>query len=186
MLLTQRQVRISTTCWTAQRVSALYVHLLRAVSEMDEPILLQSLGPTPLQTPLTLSASRDSFGPLFVRSERDEQVDFPVHRDELVSDGRSGAQDNTVPADNADTRQATSLPDYIPALPPVDGGRQAWSFLVAATTMEMLIWGLPFSVGVLHEYWLSTLFQGQGEGTITLAATLQTGLLYMSTAAFGP
>ena len=153
---------------------------------MGEPIPLQSLGPTPFQTPLSLSISRDSFGPLFVRSGRDAPVDTSIHRDELVQNGPPEGQDCTSQADSPDRPQETSLPDYIPALPPVDGGRQAWSFLVAATTMEMLIWGLPFAVGVLHEYWLSTLFQGQGEGTITLAATLQTGLLYMSTAAFGP
>jgi len=153
---------------------------------MGEPIPLQSLGPTPFQTPLSLSTSRDSFGPLFVRPGRDQPVDTTAHRDEPDQNGQLGAQDDTPQADSLDTQQETSLPDYIPALPPVDGGRQAWSFLVAATTMEMLIWGLPFAVGVLHEYWLSTLFQGQGEGTITLAATLQTGLLYMSTAAFGP
>jgi hypothetical protein len=26
-------------------------------------------------------------------------------------------------------------------LPPVDGGRQAWSYLIAATVLETLIWG---------------------------------------------
>lgn len=36
------------------------------------------------------------------------------------------------------------------ALPPVDGGRRAWTFLAAATFIEILIWGLPFSVGILR------------------------------------
>jgi hypothetical protein len=54
-----------------------------------------------------------------------------------------------------------------------DQGRQAWSFLVAATLIEVIVWGLPFSVGVLHEYWVNELFAGQGkEGTLTTAATL--------------
>jgi len=79
-----------------------------------------------------------------------------------------------------------SIVNYIDALPPVDTGRHAWSFLVAATVLETLIWGIPYTVGVFHEYWTSTLFKGQGEGVITLASTLQTGLMYMSTAAFGP
>nr|XP_031863730.1 uncharacterized protein CI109_000982 [Kwoniella shandongensis]KAA5530802.1 hypothetical protein CI109_000982 [Kwoniella shandongensis] len=71
-------------------------------------------------------------------------------------------------------------------LPPVDGGRRAWLFLIAATAIEILVWGLPFSIGILHNYWTNTLFKGQGESTITLAATLQTGFLYMSAGLFGP
>lgn len=59
------------------------------------------------------------------------------------------------------------------SLAPTDRGRQAWSFLVAATLIETIVWGLPFSVGVLHEYWINEKFAGQGqEGTLTTAATL--------------
>jgi hypothetical protein len=59
------------------------------------------------------------------------------------------------------------------SLAPTDRGRQAWSFLVAATLIEIIVWGLPFSVGVLHEYWINDKFAGQGqEGTLTTAATL--------------
>ena len=141
---------------------------------MSEPIPLQSLGPTPLSTPgLTLSPSRGSGAPVF--SDTEDIADLSRHSHE------STRRDVESP-----TRSQDEPREHIPALPPVDGGRQAWSFLAAATVMEMLIWGLPFAVGTLHEYWLSTLFKGQGEGTITLAATLQTGLLYGSTAAFGP
>ncbi|AFR95822.1 monocarboxylic acid transporter [Cryptococcus neoformans C23] len=71
-------------------------------------------------------------------------------------------------------------------LPPVDGGRKAWSFLAGATVVEMLVWGFPYSIGILHVYWTNTLFKGYGESMVTLAATLQTGLLYMSCAVFGP
>lgn len=80
--------------------------------------------------------------------------------------------------------QIESIAQY--ALPPVDGGRQAWMFLAGATFLEILIWGLPFSVGILHVYWTNTLFVGYGASTLTLTATLQTGLLYMSCAFFGP
>ncbi|WVQ65916.1 uncharacterized protein L199_004094 [Kwoniella botswanensis] len=88
---------------------------------------------------------------------------------------------------NAALRSQEQLNDHqIEALPPVDGGKQAWLFLIGATYMETLIWGLPFSIGILHVYWTNTLFQGQGASAITLAATLQTGLLYMACAFFGP
>ncbi|WVO13427.1 hypothetical protein L204_101042 [Cryptococcus depauperatus] len=72
------------------------------------------------------------------------------------------------------------------ALPPVDTGRQAYLFLLGSTCIEILVWGLPFSVGILHVYWTNTLFKGEGSSIVTLAATLQTGLLYMSAALFGP
>jgi hypothetical protein len=154
---------------------------------MSEPIPLQSLGPTPLQTPaLSLSPSHGSLQHILERPDQevsrtnqDHTTDVHDAQNQLSTPSVTGVVDGIC-------TDEPPLPDYIPALPPVDGGRQAWSFLVAATMMEMLIWGLPFAVGVLHEYWLSTLFKGQGEGVITLAATLQTGLLYMSTAAFGP
>jgi len=153
---------------------------------MSEPIPLQSLGPTPLQTPLSLSMSRNSLGSVF---DHPGGTTFTGHSQTTRVQNKREENELSPRVTRTDVptvTQETPLPDYIPALPPVDSGRQAWLFLVAATTMEMLIWGLPFAVGVLHEYWLSTLFKGQGEGTITLAATLQTGLLYMSTAAFGP
>ncbi len=69
-------------------------------------------------------------------------------------------------------------------LHPPDTGYGAWSFLLAGTVVELLVWGLPWSVGVLHEYWAREMFPGQ-ESTLTLAATLQTGAMYM-TAAIGP
>lgn len=72
------------------------------------------------------------------------------------------------------------------ALPPVDRGVQAWGFLVSATCIEAVIWGLPYSVGVLHEYWVSTLFGPEATSTLTLASTLQTGLLFFSGALLGP
>ncbi|GFZ44356.1 hypothetical protein JCM24511_02078 [Saitozyma sp. JCM 24511] len=75
---------------------------------------------------------------------------------------------------------------FAPALPPVDSGRQAWLFLLSATMIEALVWGLPYTVGVLHAYWTNTLFEGRGSGIVTLAATLQTGLVYMSLGVFGP
>ncbi|ODN82711.1 hypothetical protein, variant 1 [Cryptococcus amylolentus CBS 6039] len=77
-------------------------------------------------------------------------------------------------------------PENASALPPVDTGHRAWLFLAGATTIEIFVWGLPFAVGILHVYWTNTLFPGYNASTITLAATLQTGLLYMSTAFFGP
>lgn len=73
----------------------------------------------------------------------------------------------------------------LPSLPPVDRGAAAYSFLAAATLVETVVWGLPFSAGVLHEYWMSHMFP-DNDSTLTMAATLQTALMYMSAAFLGP
>lgn len=85
---------------------------------------------------------------------------------------------------NLSTTDGTDAEAAAQALAPPDYGYGAWSFLIAGTVVEMLVWGLPWSVGVLHEYWAREMFPGE-ESTLTLAATLQTGLMYM-TAAIGP
>jgi hypothetical protein len=74
-------------------------------------------------------------------------------------------------------RQRNDDDDEIPTetqeLLPVDRGYHAWSFLAAATVIEALVWGFPFSVGVLHEYWTGVKFKDRGqEGILTTAATL--------------
>lgn len=71
-----------------------------------------------------------------------------------------------------DADSPTSL--SVNALAPVDGGVAAWTFLVGATLVEFLAWGLPFSVGVLHSYWTTTLFPPETPGAelLSLAATL--------------
>jgi hypothetical protein len=79
-----------------------------------------------------------------------------------------------------------TAPENASSLPEADTGKAAWLFLVGATAIEVLIWGIPFSIGVLHAYWTDELFPGRGTSTITLAATLQTGLLYMVAALSGP
>jgi hypothetical protein len=79
-----------------------------------------------------------------------------------------------------------TAPENATSLPPADSGKAAWLFLVGATAIELLVWGIPFSIGVLHAYWTDELFTGRGSGMITLASTLQTGLLYMVAALSGP
>ena len=38
-------------------------------------------------------------------------------------------------------------------LPPTDSGWQAWLFLLGSFTIEMFLWGFPFSFGVLQDYY---------------------------------
>ncbi|KAL1407876.1 hypothetical protein Q8F55_007312 [Vanrija albida] len=75
----------------------------------------------------------------------------------------------------------------IPGLAPVDGGREAQLFLLGACLAEGIVWGLPYSIGVLHEYWLSTMFKdGSAEGTLTMASTLPTAMLQFLGLPLGP
>ena len=84
--------------------------------------------------------------------------------------------DDSRPASTTNTDfDPHSSSDIIPLLPPVDRGKDAWLFLAGATTVEVLVWGLPFSVGVLREYWSRELFPTEiyhGDTMLTLAATL--------------
>ena len=40
-----------------------------------------------------------------------------------------------------DSELGASVPSTRPSLPPVDGGRQAWAYLLSATVLETLVWG---------------------------------------------
>jgi hypothetical protein len=96
----------------------------------------------------------------------------------------SGSQSNPSRKSLAEEAERSSFPLPLPAalqegsqqheLKPIDRGRTANLFLFAALVAELTVWGLPFSVGILHEYWTNTLFKDQGgESLLTLAATLQ-------------
>jgi len=114
----------------------------------------------------------------------------PLPRDSIISQNTPSQSQNPSKSNLTSISNPTLPlpPDYISALPPVDTGKDAYLFLLGATLVETLVWGLPFSVGILHAYWTNFLFKGYegGESSLTLAATLQTGLLYMSAAAVAP
>ncbi|ODN74833.1 hypothetical protein, variant 3 [Cryptococcus amylolentus CBS 6039] len=108
---------------------------------------------------------------------------------ELGTIPTNASQTDADPRPESSTRDQQDIdeePAHATSLSPVDGGWRAWLFLVAATWIEVLVWGLPFSVGILHVYWTNTLFPGEGASTLTLAATLQTGLLFVNAGLFGP
>ena len=53
---------------------------------------------------------------------------------------------------DADSQDPT-LPPSASSLPPTDGGRAAWLFLLGSFMIEMFLWGFPFSFGVLQDYY---------------------------------
>ncbi|KLT42180.1 transporter [Cutaneotrichosporon oleaginosum] len=110
-------------------------------------------------------------------------TDLTAVFDEEAEVGTPSSSGRSSPFDLAGT-EGVEAAAAAAALHPPDVGYGAWTFLLAGTVIELLVWGLPWSVGVLHEYWAREMFPGE-ESTLTLAATLQTGAMYM-TAAIGP
>ena len=73
-------------------------------------------------------------------------------------------------------------------LPPVDSGRDAWLFLLGSGVLEFFVWGWPYCIGIVHVYWTQEVFKDRDdvEGILTLAATLQSGLLYLGCGIIAP
>lgn len=163
----------------------------RGVRGDGDPAPGPSIPPTPARS---LNNSPDH--------SRQPSYDFPSRPPSAVTTTPKANYEYPSPAASAAASKAPSLHSRRPseeevgiaelddgtamtALPPVDGGKRAWVFLAAATFIEMTVWGLPFTVGVFHQYWQTRMFPDD-ESTLTLAATLQTALMYMSTALLGP
>ncbi|KAI4853339.1 MFS general substrate transporter [Aureobasidium sp. EXF-8845] len=65
------------------------------------------------------------------------------------------------------------------ALPPTDGGKEAWLLLTGCFVINVLIWGFSFSFGVLQEYYSShEPFVSRPSG-IPAIGTTATGLMYL-------
>ncbi|KAJ7495833.1 major facilitator superfamily domain-containing protein [Mycena galericulata] len=69
------------------------------------------------------------------------------------------------------------------ALPPIDGGFGAWSFLAAAFFVEGIVWGFPNAYGVfLDAYLQDPRYNSQKSATslLPLIGTLSSGIIYCS------
>ncbi|KIX98653.1 uncharacterized protein Z520_05954 [Fonsecaea multimorphosa CBS 102226] len=64
-------------------------------------------------------------------------------------------------------------------LPPVDGGRAAWLFLSGSFCIEMLLWGFPFSFGVLQDYYSTHPPISRQATGISAIGTTCSGILYL-------
>ena len=63
-------------------------------------------------------------------------------------------------------------------LPPIDGGRAAWTCLLGCWLIEAMIWGFPISFGVFQHYYTShALFKDSN--SIPTIGTLATGVSYL-------
>ena len=72
-----------------------------------------------------------------------------------------------------DASQASTLD-----LPPVDGGRAAWTCLLGCWLVEAMLWGFPLAFGVFqHHYSAHELFRESG--SIPTIGTLATGVSYL-------
>ncbi|KAI0045443.1 MFS general substrate transporter [Auriscalpium vulgare] len=66
------------------------------------------------------------------------------------------------------------------ALAPVDGGIQAWTFVVCSFALDGLVWGFPFSYGVFQEWYIShPPFESASEASINAIGTVTIAIQYM-------
>ncbi|KAF8601580.1 MFS general substrate transporter [Ceratobasidium sp. AG-I] len=67
----------------------------------------------------------------------------------------------------------------MPALPPVDRGVKAWTFVAAAFALETLVWGFGFTYGVFQEYFLhQRTFGDASEAAIGAVGTVALAIEY--------
>ncbi|KAM0336824.1 hypothetical protein ACHAPQ_003715 [Fusarium lateritium] len=87
---------------------------------------------------------------------------------ELRQETEIGESDISLQGEGLDL-DATST-HQVSALPPVDGGKDAWLFLAAAFMVEALTWGFPFAFGVFQDYY-STNAPFEGSSAIAVIGT---------------
>lgn len=77
--------------------------------------------------------------------------------------------------------ELTAEPDNegVASLPPTDKGRAAWLFLAGAFVTETLIWGFPFSFGVLRTYYRTNPPISKDPSGISAVGTLCSGIMYL-------
>ncbi|KAJ5682119.1 uncharacterized protein N7477_002059 [Penicillium maclennaniae] len=65
-------------------------------------------------------------------------------------------------------------------LPPIDGGKQAWLFLIASAMLEALVWetGYAFSFGIFQDYY-SAHDPFRGSANIAVIGTCAMGIAYL-------
>ncbi|KAI2640108.1 major facilitator superfamily transporter [Xylaria nigripes] len=65
------------------------------------------------------------------------------------------------------------------SLPTVDGGKDAWLFLVAVFAVDGLVWGFPFAFGVFQDYYNSH-EPFEGHPNIAVIGTSTMGVMYLT------
>lgn len=82
-------------------------------------------------------------------------------------------EEHGIPLDHTEHERQVS------ALPPVDGGKDAWLFLAACFAIEALVWGFPFTFGIFQSYY-STHAPFAGEPNIAVICTCAMGIMYLA------
>ena len=110
-----------------------------------------------------------------------ETTDFePEIEMQTFTDVHSTATDGneSLPIDSRTFTEASLSSRTISALPPVDRGRQAWTYLCTAFIFEAILWGIPLSYGVFHPYYSTHPPFSLDQSLVPLIGTISTGLTY--------
>ncbi|KAI0801937.1 major facilitator superfamily domain-containing protein [Irpex lacteus] len=103
-----------------------------------------------------------------------------IEMSEVVTDQQLGSSAG-IPLDDSEAFHSSSERTNETSLAPVDKGFGAWSFLIAACCVEMIVWSLPNAYGVFlvryldDPYWSS---QSQASFLLPLVGPLSSGIMY--------
>lgn len=115
------------------------------------------------------------------------EIEIELEPEPIVNSPDSFAESSNSSLNAEAFAKAQELENQYANLPPVDRGWRAWVFLLGAGMLEAFVWGWPYCIGLLRVYWAQELFPGGGnESIFSLAATLQSGLLYLGFGLIGP
>ena len=101
---------------------------------------------------------------------------YELHRLRSQYDSRQPQHDSQLNTLNISSSDTTT-----PRLPAVDTSPQAWLFLTGCFFIEMILWGFPFSFGVLQEYYLThpPISTSSNPSSISAVGTTCSGILYL-------
>ncbi|KAI2602074.1 MFS general substrate transporter [Hypoxylon sp. NC1633] len=100
-----------------------------------------------------------------------ESLAYPTSR---IGTSTTQAEDSN---EHSDSQLEAGRPEF--SLPPVDGGKDAWFFLAACWSIEVLVWGFPFAFGVFQEYY-TTNEPFAGSPNIAVIGTCAMGIMYLT------
>lgn len=70
--------------------------------------------------------------------------------------------------------------DNASALPPVDGGTDAWLALAGAFCLEAMVWGFPFSYGIFQSYYSTHEPFAKDPSIVAAISTTATAIMFFS------
>lgn len=109
---------------------------------------------------------------VFLGNSDDEDIPlYEIHGRPSTDSSRHSSDFGHLISDDASSTSSTDLP-------PVDGGRGAWTYLFGTWLLEAMVWGFPLSFGVFQDYYSKHEIFRESNLIPTIGA-LATGVTYL-------